>query len=102
MDTDNLTPMAYEVISRAGDVLDVLQSEIGASASGKMTEEDFLRGIRSHLRAILRSASSYLDGWNYLDTVEIKPFRAGVKSLLAHVDQTLETPFDQRQNWEAT
>jgi hypothetical protein len=54
MDTDDLTPMAYEVISRAGDVLDVLRSEIGASASGKKTEDEFLRRVCSHLRAILR------------------------------------------------
>ena len=54
MDTSNLTPMAYETISRAGDVLDVLRSEIGGSASGKKTEDDFLRGVRSHLRAIHR------------------------------------------------
>ena len=101
MDTDDLTPMVYEVITRADDVLDVVRIEIGASAVGRKTEDDFLRGVRSHLRAILRSTRSYLDGWNYLDTVAIKDFRAGVKDLLAYVEQTLETPPDQRGKWES-
>lgn len=101
MDTNNLSPMAYETISRAGEVLDVLRSEIGASASGKKTEDDFLRGVRSHLRGILRSASSYLDAWNYLDTVDVRDFRAGVKDVLAHVEKTMATPIPERGKWEA-
>jgi len=45
MDTDYLTAMAYETITRAEDVLDVLRSEIGASASDRKNEDDFLRGV---------------------------------------------------------
>jgi hypothetical protein len=96
MDTSYLTPMAYETISRAGDVLDVLRSEIGASASDKKTEDDFLRGVRTHLRSILRSAREYLDWWNYLDDINIRQFRKGVRGLLDHVDATLAIPYDQR------
>jgi len=44
MDTDNLTPMAYETIIKAEEVLDVLKTEIGASASDKKSEDNFLRG----------------------------------------------------------
>ncbi len=100
MDTNDLTPMAYEVIIRAEDVLDVLRSEIGASAAGKMSEDEFLLGVQRQLRALLRSASSYLDDWGYLDEVEIKAFRAGVKNLLGFVEQTLGTPYDERQKWD--
>jgi hypothetical protein len=96
MDTSYLTPMAYETISLSGEVLDVLRSEIGASATGKKTEDDFLRGVQLHLRAILRSARSYLDDWNYLGDVNVREFRVGVKSVLAHVDKTLATPYVQR------
>ncbi len=96
MDTDDLTSMAYEIISRAGSVLDVLQVEIGASAGDKKTEDEFLRGVRIHLRAVLRSARDYLDGWNYLETVSIKEFRKGVKNLLAYVETVLATPYAQR------
>ena len=96
MDTSYLTPMAYETISRAGDVLDVLRSEIGASASEKKTEDDFLRGVRAHLRGILKSAREYLDEWNYLDEINIRQFRKSVSQLLDHVETTLGTPYDQR------
>ena len=49
-----------------------------------------------HLRRILRSAREYLDDWNYLDSVDIRSFRKGVKELLAYVEQTLATPYEQR------
>ncbi len=96
MDTDDLTPMAYETIIRAEEVLDVLRSEIGASASDKKSEDEFLRGVRAHLRGILRSAGEYLDSWNYLDSVDIRSFRKGVKEILAHVERTLATPYKLR------
>jgi hypothetical protein len=96
MDTDDLTPMAYETIIKAEEVLDVLKTEIGASASDKKSEDDFLRGVRAHLRGVLRSAREYLDDWDYLDSVDIRSFRKGVKEILAYVDQTLSTPYDQR------
>ena len=96
MDTDYLTPMAYETISRAGDVLDVLRSEIGASATGKTTEDDFLCGVQIQLRDILRSPRDYLDRWNHLDDINVREFKKGVKSILEHVNRTLGTPYDQR------
>ena len=88
--------MACETITRAGDVLDVLRSEIGASASGKKTEDEFLYGVRSHLSAIMRSSRSYLDSWNYVDTVNVRVFRKGIKDLLEYVDKTLSVPYKDR------
>jgi hypothetical protein len=96
MDTDDLTPMAYETIRRAEEVLDVLKIEIGASASEKKSEDDFLLGVRRHLRGILRSARGYLDSWDYLDSVDTRKFRKGVKEILIHVERTLATPYEQR------
>jgi hypothetical protein len=96
MDTDDLTEMAYETIPRAGDILDVLQSEIGASASDKKTEDDFLRGAAVHLRKIQKSAKAYLDDWNYLEEVDIKVFRKDVVELLAFVERVLSIPYGQR------
>ncbi len=96
MDTDYLTEMAYKTITRAGDVLDVLRSEIGASASDKKTEDEFLRGVRVHLRKILKSPRAYLDDWNYLEEVDIKVFRKGVTELLAYAEQVLSTPYRKR------
>jgi hypothetical protein len=96
MDTSGLTPMAHETLFRAGEVLDVLRSEIGNSAADKKTEDAFLRGVQTHLRDILRSAREYLDYWNYLDDVNIRQFRKGVSDLLEYVAATLATPYDQR------
>lgn len=87
---------AYETISRAGDVLDALRSEIGASAAGKETEDDFLRGVGAHLRRILSSTRQYLDDWYYLDTVEVRSFRKQVAALVDHVEKTLSTQYEER------
>ena len=97
MDTDDLTEMAYEIIRRAEEVLDVLRSEIGASASGSETEDDFLRGIAVHLQRIMKSPKSYLDYWNYLEEVDVKTFRKDVGTLLTYVENVLATPYAKRR-----
>jgi hypothetical protein len=97
VDTDDLSPMAYDVILQAADLLDVLKAQLGASASGVKTEDDFLRGVRTHLRGILRSTGAYLEGGGCLDDVDVREFRAGVRSLISHVDATLATPAAQRK-----
>jgi len=96
MDTDDLTEMAYETIIRAADVLDVLRDEIGAVAFDKETEDDFLRRVAAHLRGILKSPGPYLDGWNYLEEVDVETFRNDVAELLAHVEKVLSTPYSRR------
>lgn len=96
MDTDYLTEMAYETITRAGDVLDVLRTEIGASASDKKTEDEFLRGVRVQLKRILKAPRPYLDDWNYLEEIDVKVFRKGVSELLAYVEMVLSTPYTWR------
>jgi hypothetical protein len=90
MDTDCLTSMAYETITLAYGVLDVLRSEIGADASG------FLQGVKKQLQDILSAPRDYLDFWNYLETVDIRQFKAGIQGLLAHVEKTLSTPCQDR------
>ena len=96
MDTDDLTPMAYETITLAGDVLVVLRVEVGALTIGKLTEDDFLSSVREHLQGILRFPRRYLDAWNCLDTTDIRDFKNGVEKLLCHIERTLGTPLDQR------
>lgn len=88
--------MAHKTLFHAGEVLDVLRSEIGNSAADKKTEDAFLRGAQTQLRGVLRSAREYLDYWNYLDDVNIRQFRKGVSDLLEYVTVTLATPYDQR------
>jgi len=96
MDTDCLTPMAYETINLASAVLDVLRSEIGAAASECNTEEEFLKGVKKHLQDILSASRDYLDFWNYLDTVDLSWFKKGISAIIAHVEKTLSTPYQDR------
>ena len=96
MDTDDLTPMAYETLSRSFDFCDVLRAEIGASAAQFRTEDDFLRGTRRYLGEILADPEGYLDSWNLLDDADVKAFVRGLKGLRAHVTTTLKTPRSQR------
>lgn len=96
MDTDDLTEPAYKVLARAHEVLDVLRVEIGASAKGYSTEDDFLRGTLKMLKGILNNPDHYLDSWNYLDSVDPKRFAEGVRGLIAHVERTLNMPRKQR------
>ena len=96
MDTDCLMPMAYETITLACQVLDVLRSEIGAAASGCNTEEEFLQGAKNHLQDILSDPRDYLGFWNYLETLDMRLFKTGIRALIAHVEKTLSTPYQDR------
>ncbi len=96
MDTDELTEMAYNTISLAHDVLDALRLEIGASAKDYLTEDEFLRGTLTNLKDISADPESYLDSWNYLDTVNPKRFVKGIDNLIGHVEKTLNTLQHQR------
>lgn len=96
MDTDELTEMAYETISLAHEVLDVLRLEIGASAKDYLTEDEFLRGTLKNLKDILADPEGYLDSWNYLDTVNTKRFVKGIEILMNHIKKTLRKPQHER------
>ncbi len=96
MDTDDLTPMAYETLNWAYSAIDVLRSEIGASAMQYETEEEFLKGSIEYIKDILSEPKEYLDSWNYMDKVNIKEFIEGVKKVREHIQETLNTPISER------
>ncbi len=102
MDTDYLTPMAYETITHAYDVLDVLRSEIGASSRHFVAEDDFLNGTKEFLKKIIEAPKEYLDYWHYLDEMDIHEFALRVRSVLDHVETTLATPYEERGEPEFT
>jgi hypothetical protein len=88
--------MAYDTILLAHEVLDVLRLEIGASAKDYLTEDEFLRGTLINLKDIVADPESYLDTWDYLDTVNPKRFVKGIEILMNHVEKTLKTPQHER------
>ena len=96
MDTDYLTPMAYEIIVKADEILDVLKTEIGASCTKYDTEESFLKGALEFIDRKIEDPESYLDFWNYLDEVDIDQFKDKLKDLKMFIIKVIDTPLQER------
>jgi hypothetical protein len=96
MDTDDLTPMAYETLSLAHKVCEPLRAEIGASAADFKAEDEFLHGVSEFMQELLDAPEEYLDSWDLLDDVELEAFVEGARCVKAHVAATLETPIVER------
>jgi len=96
MDTDDLTPMAYEIIVRASKVLDVLKTEIGASCAKYDNEDSFIKGTLNFIEKKIEAPESYLIFWNYLGEVDIVRFRSGLKDLRMFIIKVINTPLQDR------
>ena len=96
MDTDYLTPMAYEIIVKADTILDVLKTDIGASCERYKTEDSFLKATLQFIDRKIRDPKSYLDFWNYLDEIDIDQFRNDLEELRKFIIKIIDTPLSQR------
>ncbi len=96
MDTDYLTPMAYEIIVKANAILDVLKTEIGASCSRYETEDSFLKGTLQFIDRKIKYPESYLDFWNYLDEIDIIQFKDDLEDLRKFIINVIDTPLSKR------
>jgi hypothetical protein len=96
VDTDDLSEMAYHVIRLAASTHDALKAEIGASATYYQNEEDFLNGAKDYIKEISENPENYLDSWDIIDQVENDSFRKGLRELIDHLEQTLQTPLEER------
>lgn len=96
MDTDYLTPMAYEIIVRANRILDVLKTEIGASCERYENEYSFLEGTLNFIERKIRNPESYLDFWNYLDEIDVTQFKTELEELKTFIVKVIETPLSGR------
>ncbi len=96
MDTDYLTPMAYEIIVKANTVLDVLKTEIGASCERYETEDSFVKGTLQFIDRKIKDPESYLDFWNYLDEIDIIQFKDDLEDLKKFVINVIDTPLSER------
>jgi len=96
MDTDYLTPMAYDCIRLADDATDVLKSELGAACTQYRDEDAYLHGILADVMEIEEDPADYLDGWNLLDQMDIGAFRGKIRVLREHIQKTIETPIAER------
>jgi len=96
MDTDQLTPKAYEIISIAYSEHTWLHSEIGADAIQYENEEDFLSGTLEYVEELLEDPSDYLDDCNLLEVVNITEFTKKLVKLKDHIIETKKTPIEGR------
>ena len=96
MDTDYLTPMAYEVLSIAHGPHTWLTSEIGADAMNFKDEEEFLIGTLENIEEILDDPEEYLDWCDLLEVVDIKEFTERLIKIKRHIIKTQKTPIENR------
>ena len=96
MDTDYLTPMAYEIIIRTAEILDVLRTDIAASCAKHSTEDSFLTGTLQFIDRKIKDPETYLDFWNYLDEMDVDLFKKELKELRKFIVKVIETPLSER------
>lgn len=96
MDTDYLTPMAYEIIIKSDKILDVLKTEIGASCTKYDTEDAFLKGTLQFINRKIREPEPYLDFWNYLDEIDIDLFKEDLEGLKKFIIKVIDTSLSDR------
>ena len=96
MDTDYLTPMAYEIIIKANAILGVLKTEIGASCARYETEDSFLKGTLQFIDRKIKDPESYLDFWNYLDEIDIIQFKDDLEDLKKFTINVIDTLSSER------
>ena len=102
MDTDYLTPMAYDCLRLAYDAADVLRAEIGAACRQYKNEDEYLQGILEDLKGIVEDPEDYLDSWNLLDETDAGVFVERVRALVEHIEKTIATRLADRgtPDWE--
>ena len=96
MDTDDLTPMAYESIVIANEITDFLKCDLGVRCGNYKNEDAYLNGILKFVRKIKHAPEDYLDYWNIGDELDLTALVKGLKALEKHILKTIDTPFDQR------
>jgi hypothetical protein len=96
MDTDDLTPMAYNCIILADEVSDVLKSELGAACSDFADEDQYLNGILAIVKEIEIDLQDYLDAWNLAEETNVELFERRVVILREHIEGTIKTPIKER------
>jgi hypothetical protein len=96
MDTDYLTPMAYDIIANAGMIMDELRLEMGSSCSRYKTEDSFLNGTLKFINKIIDDPEDFLDGWNYIDEIDIEDFRSKLKKLREEILSVINIPISDR------
>jgi len=96
MDTNFLTPMAYEILPLANKVHSALMSVIGASASDYPNEATFLAGTLFEIEMLILHPEEYLEDWDDEEGLTEEVFRERLFPLRAHIIKTIATRYRER------
>jgi len=96
MDTDDLTPMAYESIIIANWITDFLKCDIGVRSKDYKDENAYLKGILKFIRKVKNAPENYLDYWDLLEELDLDSFEKELEYLEKHILKTIKTPIEQR------
>ena len=96
MDTDDLTPMAYESIIIANEITDFLKCDLGVRSKDYKDENDYLNGILKFIRKVKNATENYLDYWDLLEELDLDSFEKELEYLEKHILKTIKTPIEQR------
>jgi hypothetical protein len=98
MDTDDLTEMAWDIIVCAARVSDTLKAELGSMASQYRSEDEWLHGIRDHLKKIGDAPVQYVVHWDLENEESVTPARIKdcTAELCRRVDKILALPMSKR------
>ena len=96
MDTDDLTPMAYESIIIANEITDFLKCDLGVRSKDYKDENDYLNGILKFIRKVKNAPENYLDYWDLLEELDLDSFEKELEYLEKHIIKTLKTPIEQK------
>ena len=96
MDTDDLTPMAYESIIIANGITDFLKCDLGVRSKDYEDENAYLNGILKFIRKIKNDPEYYLDYWDLMEELDLDSFEKELEYLEKHILKTIKTPIEQR------
>ena len=65
------------------------------------SEDGYLRGILAKVKEIEQNPRNYLDWRHLLDETDVGEFTKTVKVLRKHIEKTLETPSEERGEWDS-
>jgi hypothetical protein len=98
MDTDEFSEMAWDIIVRAARISDTLKAELGMMSNKYNNEDEWLQGVRNHLKGIINAPEEYVDYWNLQEEEGITPeeMKNLAESLLCQSEILLITPSNER------
>ena len=95
MDTDDLSQETFEIIKKAGVVNEYLRLELGVMARNYKNENDYLNGVKKHMKDTLKNPARMEFEW-LLEPSDFDETAERIIELLSFTDSVIEIPFESR------